>query len=298
MRRQDRLDDGGEKALREKAADLLSGDAAEIVIGYAAGPDGEPRPFLARTEEDAGKLIWTPRCVHNLAAYLTREPVAGILRRGGRVGIVLKGCDARSVVTLVQEKQVERSRIHMIGMVCRGVEAAAPGELALKCRGCTVTVPAVYDVLIGDPSEAEAPAGSALADVQEMLEKTPDERWIFWKKEMEKCIRCYACREVCPLCYCQECITEKSQPQWIDRAPLARGNLAYHLIRAAHLAGRCSSCGECGRVCPVGIPVDMLNRFLTERIKEAFGYECGTDCGAEVFQAAFRKDADPEDFIR
>jgi formate dehydrogenase subunit beta len=293
------LDENWQAVLREKATHLLADGTAGIVVGYAFTPSGEVRPFLARTAQDAARLVWNPRCVHNLAVYLTREPVAGMLRQGGRVAVVLKGCDARSVVTLVQEKQVARSQVHMIGMVCGGVVGdASAGEVALKCRGCTVCVPAVYDDLVGDLSRIEPPPGSALSDVEEMLEKTPDERWAFWKDQMEKCIRCYACREVCPLCYCKECITERSRPQWIDRAPLARGNLAYHVIRAAHLAGRCSSCGECSRVCPVGIPVDMLNRFLTERIRQAFGYECGTDCEAEVFQTSFGKDTDPEDFIR
>jgi formate dehydrogenase subunit beta len=199
---------------------------------------------------------------------------------------------------LIQEGQVARDQVHVIGVVCDGVAAADGGGLAMKCRGCTVRVPLFYNELIGEATGITPPPGDGLEDVEELLGKTPDERWAFWKEHMEKCIRCYACRQACPMCYCKECITEKSQPQWIDKAPLPRGNLAYHLIRAAHLAGRCSSCGECTRVCPVGIPVDMLNRFLAKRIKEAFGHECGIDCEAEIFQSTFNKDNDPEDFIK
>ncbi len=46
-----------------------------------------------------------------------------------------------------------------------------------------------------------------------------EERWNFWEKEFEKCIKCYACRQACPLCYCEQCIVEKSMPQWIDSSP-------------------------------------------------------------------------------
>jgi ferredoxin len=287
-------------ALREKAEGLLSAGAVKLIIGYGNTAGGEVRPLIARTPEDAGGLVWNSACVHNLAGYLTREPVASILRRGEKVGVVVKGCDDRAVVTLIQEGQVARDQVHVIGMVCDGVtdHDSDRGELAIKCGGCEVRVPIFYDELIGEPAGITPPPGNSLGDVEELLGKTEDERWAFWKEQMEKCIRCYACRQACPMCYCRECITEKSEPQWIDKAPLPRGNLAYHVIRAAHLAGRCSSCGECTRVCPVGIPVDMLNRFLTSRIKEAFDHECGIDCEAELFQSSFDKDKDPEDFVR
>jgi formate dehydrogenase subunit beta len=290
--------DGREAVLRRKAEALLSEDKVKLIIGYGTNAAGEVRPLLARTPGDAHRLVWNSACVHNLACYLTREPVSSVLRRGDRVAIVVKGCDDRAVVTLIQELQVARDQVHVIGVVCDGVAASGGEGSAMKCRGCTVRVPVFYNELVGDTAGIAPPPGNPLEDVEKLLAKTIDERWAFWKEQMEKCIRCYACREVCPMCYCKECITEKSRPQWIDKAPLPRGNLAYHLIRAAHLAGRCSSCGECTRVCPVGIPVDMLNRFLTGRIKEAFGHECGIDCEAEVFQSSFNKDEDPEDFIR
>jgi len=292
--------DEREGALRQKAEDLLSQGGVKLVIGYGKNALGEVRPLLARTRAHARSLVWNSSCVHNLAVYLTREPAAGILRRGEKVAVVVKGCDARAVVTLIQEGQVPRELVHVMGVICDGVtypDADGAG-LAVKCGGCQVRVPSFYNDLVGDPEGVEPLPGNPLADAEDLLAETEDERWAFWREQMEKCMRCYACREACPMCYCKECITEKSRPQWIDRAPLPRGNLAYHLVRAAHLAGRCSSCGECTRVCPVGIPVDMLNRFLTSRIRTAFGHECGVDCEAEAFQSTFNKAEDPEDYIR
>jgi ferredoxin len=286
--------------LRDRSQDLLSDGRVELIVGYGIGASGDVRPCFVSAPEEAQRLVWNSACVHNLAGYLTREPVAGILRRGGRVGVVVKGCDARAVATLVRERQVVRDRVHVLGMVCDGITdgISGGGGLAVKCGGCDVRVPLVYDDLVGDPSGAEVLPGNPTADAEQLLAGSEDERWAFWKEHMERCIRCYACRQACPMCYCKECITEKSRPQWIDRAPLARGNLAFHVVRAAHLAGRCSSCGECTRACPMGIPVDMLSRFLSARIREVFGHECGIDCEAELFQTAFSKDEDPEDFIR
>ena len=88
----------------------------------------------------------------------------------------------------------------------------------------------------------------------------PAQRWSFWEEELSRCVRCHACREVCPLCFCERCVADKTQPQWIESSPHGRGNLAWHLTRAMHLAGRCVGCGECTRACPAGIPLGLLNR--------------------------------------
>ena len=98
--------DEREAQLRKKAEDLFSEGKVNLVIGYGTNAIGEVRPLLARNVEDARRLVWNSSCVHNLAGYLTREPVASILRRGEKVALVVKGCDDRAVVTLIQEGQV------------------------------------------------------------------------------------------------------------------------------------------------------------------------------------------------
>jgi formate dehydrogenase (coenzyme F420) beta subunit len=289
-----------EAQLREKAKDLLAKGKVALVVGYGKRPGGGVRPLFVRAAEDAERLVWNAECSPNLAGYLTREPCVGIMHGGGRVGIIVKGCDARSVVGLLQEKQLTRQAVHVIGLVCDGVTASGgasgPAE-PTKCFECEWHTPPISDDLIGDKAAVKARVGDALADDKRIESMSNEERWQFWTSLFARCIKCYACRQACPLCYCKECITEKSRPQWIAKSSTARGNLAYHFIRAMHLAGRCVGCEECRRACPMGIPVDLLSRFLTRRVEEAFGYKPGKDPAAEPFFTV-TKENDPDDFIR
>ncbi len=122
------------------------------------------------------------------------------------------------------------------------------------------------------------------------------ERASYWEKEFSRCLRCYSCRNVCPLCYCKDCILDRLNPTWINRAVNFSENTAFHIARAFHLAGRCAECGECERVCPANIPLGKLNRKLAKEVREKYEYEAGTDPEGKPFNASYRPD-DPEEFI-
>ena len=122
------------------------------------------------------------------------------------------------------------------------------------------------------------------------------ERMAFWVQEFERCVKCYACRQVCPMCYCERCIVDKNQPISIDPAPSTKGNFAWHIARAFHLAGRCIGCGACARACPVGIDFGLLNMQLARAAKKHFGYQAGVDPSAELLIGAFSQQ-DKEEFI-
>jgi ferredoxin len=104
------------------------------------------------------------------------------------------------------------------------------------------------------------------------------ERFKFWEKEMSRCIRCYACRNSCPLCICRyHCVAASREPHWVTQADSVRDKLMFQVIHATHTAGRCTGCGECLRACPVGIPVMLFKRTLGRAVERIFDYTAGID---------------------
>lgn len=275
--------------LRQRARELLETKKVGVVIGWAEGSHSQiTHPILATLPQDAEKLVWNNFCFNNLSVFLYRAEI----RAYGRMGIISKGCDNKAIVGLLQEFQLENRDVYIIGVVCEGM---GDPELQEKCRFCNVHTPVIYDELIGEPVDIEY-ANGEFANVEKLEQMSPEERWEFWQKEFEKCIKCYACRQVCPLCHCRRCITDKNQPQWIDPAPHPLGNFSWNFIRAFHLAGRCIECGECERACPVNIPLMLVNKKMTKDVLELYNYRAGYD-PKTVPPIACWRETDDQSFI-
>jgi len=270
--------------LRKIARDLLTSKKVGVVIGYAFVKANSNRttPIFVTETEDIERLVFNPLCLNNLTVYLTKKKPE--IQELGRPAIVAKGCDVRSILGLIKEFQLKREDVVIIGVGCEGVVRdfkdwsgkLTKESMPTKCLYCKVRTPTIYDHLVGGkvpPVEEEDP----FDDVNELEAKPIEERRRFWKDQFEKCIRCYACRQVCPFCYCDRCISDKTMPRWIESSAHGRGNFAWNLIRAMHLAGRCISCEECNRVCPVEIPLNLLNREIEKEIQEKFEYVAGMD---------------------
>jgi ferredoxin len=288
--------DGVAGHLRQLAKTLLDEGKVVEVLGYVQGSlPGRSIPGRFRVPEEAAAMTWNGGCLTNLSAYLTDH------YNDQKTALVVKRCDAQSICTLVREGQVNRDDLVLIGAQCSG------GGLQ-KCQSCSGEASPTCDWIVnGDgitqgPREEESDLGRSTERLDAeiaALEKLPaDERWKYWQTQFDACLRCYACRSVCPLCYCETCIANQHRPQWISTTIDARGNSAWNIVRALHLAGRCSSCGECSRVCPANLRLDLLNRRVEQEIERRFGFpELPGDPSALSVFNLFRMD-DPDDYIR
>lgn len=315
--------------LRENVKKIVQREDVKYVIGYEKGSYGfSVSPAFAFTPEDVDAFIFSPLCAHNLVVYLTLEEKVP-LKKGEKedtrkIGILVKGCDSRALQQIILEKGLNREDVVIIGIPCKGMidtkkltkkfpdligeiaedeenfiitvkgDASTSGKEELLCDVCSTCIypnPVIYDVLLGEKVDSKK---EEYQRVKELEEKSLKEKWEYWENEFKKCIRCYACRNACPLCYCKECMVDNLSPQWVRRSVNVSENAAWNIMRAYHLAGRCTSCGACERACPVDIPLMELNKKLEKDIKELFDYESGTD--EKPLLAVFNPE-DPEEFI-
>jgi ferredoxin len=263
--------------LNELAAQLLQKGEVQVIIGYGEGSGGRIRPLFVSREEDCGKLLFDRRCTQNPAVYLYKKETA----RLGKPAIVAGIHTLRAILRLAAEKQLKDGAFIAIAVDTEGnVEELRTLEAIESYLAALSPTLKEEDQLMLNRLNAMSLA----------------ERWQFWQVEMENCIRCYACRQACPLCYCTQCTVEVNRPQWIPVASSRLGNLEWHLMRAMHLAGRCIECGQCGEVCPVNIPIHLLPIRLAEEMKELYGSVTGMKREENCEMSSFLPD-DKENFI-
>jgi len=278
----------------------------EMVLAWAHGGNSlTSTPLFITAQEDLERLDFGPMHVQNLAAYLPSL-------KGRKVGIVTRGCDSRTIIELLQEKLIDRENITIFGISCSGavnirkVRRAMNGKplrsvqaegdsitvttdegthtlrmqdvLMDKCHTCTNPTPIIHDHMLParDHGRATGDVPQTTLDALDSME--PDQRFAFWEEHMDRCIRCYACRNACPLCVCKDsCVAQSRDPHWLDQSDTPREKLMFQAIHALHTAGRCTECGECERACPMGIPVLAMKQALNRRIRHLFDYQAGMD---------------------
>ena len=308
------------RQMEKRAIELLEDGTVDRVLGWSAGEfvyDVTPAVFRSADEVRAN-FLYNDFCGANLSKYLVKE-----CRKGGKILVFLKPCDTYSFNQLLAEHRVDRDKVYVIGVECYGKadadklkalgfkgitgivmkdgvytvetvygnkEIRAFEATADRCLSCKSKKHVVYDELIGD--EGEVVSDCDRFDTVEKLEAmTPEERFAFWRGELSRCIRCNACRDVCPACTCEQCVFDNPNSGIAQKAAADtfEENM-YHIIRAFHVAGRCTDCGECSRVCPQHIPLHLLNRKFIKDINEFYGaYQAGEDPAAKPPLGTYRQ---------
>lgn len=271
-----------ENNLKKEAKKLLEAGEVSVVLAYGKGYDEKhPMPFAAKDSSDVEKIVFNEYCNFNMARYMMRYP------SGTKIAIAAKAADSRAIVVLVQEEKVRREDLVILGIPVYGMKDPKTDEIIDSKTTCGMYNPVLYDVLLGDEVHGQPIVSpyEVLAEYEAMDKET---RWAFWKSQLDKCIRCYACRKACPMCYCDPCFIDQNKPRWADKTPQSLGNMMYHLTRFHHLAGRCIDCGECSRACPVDIPLYLFHKKVAKECEEMFGQAAGMKLEDKLVLVDFR----------
>ncbi len=314
-----------QEIMKKRAIELLSDGTVDRVIGWMLGEfsyDMTPAVFKT-TAEIEKNFIYNDFCGANVSKYLVKE-----CAKGGKILAFMKPCDTFSFNQLTVEHRVNRENVYIIGIACSGMadvnkikaagidgitgiastadeyqvetiygnatvkKADATAERCITCKSRRHTV---YDELIGEEGE-DIPTSGRFDMVAKLETMTAEERFNFWRGELSRCIRCNACRNVCPACTCEQCVFENLNSGIAQKAAADtfEENM-FHIIRAFHVAGRCTDCGECSRVCPEHIPLHLLNRKFIKDINELYGeYQAGENTESKSPLTSFTfDDAEP-----
>jgi ferredoxin len=291
---------------------------------------------VIKDADDTDRLVWDSFCLNSLAVYLPQYFVRKLRLRKWeeqtfpKVGIVAKGCDYRAIMLLARENQILRDHVVVVGIPCQGmvdlkkIEAAVSAEEALgyeeksdgtitvrsiagesvkfdkeeilaeACKECRFPTPDNADVLVD--GLARPVSSQRYSRIKDFEAKPFAERWQYVQDELSKCIRCNACRQACPTCYCKECFADQTSPQWVRIGNRLSDVMLFHIGRIMHQAGRCVECDSCLRACPMGIDLRTFTNVMARDIETMFGYIPGPST-EEISPLLTFKENDDQSFI-
>ena len=312
-----------ELIMRAKA--LLDSGEVSRVLGWRKGENSwDAEPAFFDTAESLEGFVYDGFCGANLSKYMIEAS-----RLDGKTLVFLKPCDTYIFQQLMKEHRVDREKAYIIGVGCKGKLSVsnidADGILEIlgadypeaakvltvktlygdkevpygsamleRCHVCKGKEHVIFDEQMGE--SADTVDAERFAEVARIEAMSPEEKFAFFRNELSKCIRCNACRNVCPACSCRKCVFDSTKYDSAQKANTTSfEEKMFHIIRAFHVAGRCTDCGECSRVCPQGIPLHLFNRKFIKDINELYGeYQAGSDPEAKGPLTSFTQgDAEP-----
>ncbi len=308
--------------IKEISKGLLEEKKVDMIIGFRKGTVPMiNEPCVAKTSADVDNFVWDSSCGINLANYLTG--------RKEKIGIIAKGCDSRNIVNHIIENKINREQLTIIGVPCKGmvdrskvkalvssdieeviekedtmVISGADFEKTVKTsdvisKNCTICMhrnPVIFDELVAEEVDEQKDV-NRYEDIDKIEAMDSGEKWNYFEDMFKSCIRCYACRNACPLCYCPTCFVDESKPQWVGKSQDPIDIWTFHFLRAYHCAGRCTDCGACVRACPMDIDVRLLTKKLEKDCFEMFNWEAGLSIDKRPPLDVFNAD-DPDGFIK
>lgn len=318
------------ETLVTKACEMLENGMVDRVLGWKNGEFVyDVTPAVFKTAEDIkSDFVFNDFCGANFSKYLIEET----RKSESKVLVFLKPCDTYSFNQLLTEHRFDREKVYAVGIPCEGmadinkvknvtddgvaainadgenlvvstiydekIEVACNEVLAERCLVCKSKKHVAYDELLGE--EGEVIESDRFDEVAKLEAMTEDERFAFWQNELSRCIRCNACRDVCPACTCEKCVFDNPDSSVVNKAISdSFEEKMFHVIRAFHVAGRCTDCGECSRVCPQNIPLHLLNRKFIKDINSFYGeYQAGAEVGSRAPLVNYTtEDIEPTDAV-
>ncbi len=251
--------------LRARARALMEDSTVSSFIAWESGRfENQTTPLVCLTADDTDRIVFNEYCVNTVGKYVLD------LKGRGRVGIAARGCESRAINRMIQDNQLKREDVYIIGIPCPQMRDRQTGEILGKCSFCEHRNPPEYDELLGEQVQ-ESTLDDPFAPATQIEELSMAERQEYFNEMFEKCIRCYACRDVCPCCTCRTCFVDSRRVGWQGKQSNLNENRFYGLTREFHVADRCIDCRECERVCPMGLPLMALNRKLAKDMEGLFG---------------------------
>ncbi|MBW2248542.1 MAG: hypothetical protein JRF62_15435, partial [Deltaproteobacteria bacterium] len=175
--------------LRDQVNAWLKEGKVDIFLGYKM-VQGHPLPhcFTKENPDEADELIV------GKARYSLEKMAANIAaqRPEIKIGLLVRDCNQRALNVLYVWNQLNPDHVETININCCPSKLKEHGD-------CSYLAPqrsGSYKKQVGIDNNM---------DVEDVEEFSQEERFHRWMYEFEKCIKCYGCRNICPVCFCQEC---------------------------------------------------------------------------------------------